>query len=112
MIINSLGNKRVIEYSKLNNKKYREKNKEYLIVGLNAIKEAKNIICEITTNTEYESKNNLMFVNEEVMVKIANQKPAPKNVAVVKIVENEYESPKVEERLFLKAIAAANGHNL
>lgn len=27
-----------------------------------------------------------------------------------KIVENEYESPKVEERLFLKAIAAANGH--
>jgi len=29
-----------------------------------------------------------------------------------KIVENEYESPKVEERLFLKAIAAANGHNL
>jgi peptide methionine sulfoxide reductase MsrB len=29
-----------------------------------------------------------------------------------KIVENEYESPKVEERLFLKAIAAASGHNL
>jgi hypothetical protein len=29
-----------------------------------------------------------------------------------KVVENEYESPKVEERLFLKAIAAASGHNL
>jgi hypothetical protein len=28
------------------------------------------------------------------------------------VVENEYESPKVEERLFLKAIAAASGHNL
>jgi hypothetical protein len=29
-----------------------------------------------------------------------------------KVIENEYESPKVEERLFLKAIAAASGHNL
>ena len=28
------------------------------------------------------------------------------------VVDNEYESPKVDERLFLKAIAAANGHNL
>jgi len=95
MIINSLGNKRVIEYSKLNQKKYREKKQQYIIVGSNAIKEAKNIIIEITTNPEYKSDNEIMYVNDEVMEKITNQKPAAKNAAVVKIEENKFSNGSV-----------------
>ena len=95
MIINSLGNKKVIEFSKLSKKKYREQNSEYLIIGMNAIGEAKNIKCEITTNSDYKSKNEIMLVNEEVMEKITGQKPAPTNAAIVRINTSEFSKGSV-----------------
>jgi len=55
-----------------------------------------------------KTSDNLFFVGKYSVDNIYNVTDKD----FFKIVENEYESPKVEERLFLKAIAAANGHNL
>ena len=55
-----------------------------------------------------KTSDNLFFVGKYSVDNIYNVTDKD----FFKIVENEYESPKVEERLFLKAIAAASGHNL
>ena len=102
MIINSLGNKKVIEFSKLNKKKYREQNNEYLIIGMNAIAEAKNIRCEITTNLDYESENEIMCIIDATKLRqsiLANLPKKRKNRLSSNDTDNQCKKNKYNEIL-------------
>lgn len=80
-MISSLNNPFVIKCSKLQKKKYRSLYNQYLIEGLKVINEAREVITIITTDLNYNNEN-VVYVSDEVMYKIYNQKPIVKYVAI------------------------------
>lgn len=91
-MIESLNNDKIKEYSKLNEKKYRNINKLFLAPGKHLVEEAlkKGIVKEIFLldgNTDqYDVKNTYVSVN--VMKKLVNLDNPPKEVAVCYIKDN------------------------
>jgi TrmH family RNA methyltransferase len=88
MLIQSLQNKRIIELSKLNKKKYRDLSQTYLVYNDNIIKEAytSNMLeVIITQDLDYQSEFEVLYVTEQIMNKLCDIIPTPKTIAQVKI---------------------------
>jgi TrmH family RNA methyltransferase len=99
MLIQSLQNKKIIELSKLHKKKYRDQSLSYLVFNDNIINEAiaKGMLHTIvTTDLNYKSEHEVLYVTEEIMNKLCDVKPVPKTIAQVKInKESEFDSERV-----------------
>jgi TrmH family RNA methyltransferase len=99
MLIQSLQNKRIIELSKLSKKKYRDQSKSYLVFNDNIIKEAivkDMLLTIITTDNNYESDYEVLYVTDEIMNKLCDVKPNPKTIAQVKMDDsNKFNSKRV-----------------
>lgn len=92
MQIQSLQNKRIIELSKLNKKKYRDLSGTYLVFNDNIIKEAiakDMLLTIITTDIDYDSIHEVLYVTHEIMDKLCDVKPSPKTIAHVKMGNNQ-----------------------
>jgi len=84
-MIESVNNEKIIKYSKLNNKKYREEYGLFLVEGEHLVKEAvnKGLILEIfLLNGEIKLFDNTTFVTYEVLKKLTSLKTPPKIIAV------------------------------
>lgn len=82
MKITSLQNKKIIEWNKLKQKKYRDETNTFLIEGDHLIKEAKKNNCLLTTiglneNYDYE-------VTQDILNKLSSQVSGTKEIAVCK----------------------------
>ncbi len=100
MQITSLDNKQVKNLTKLQQKKYRKLTNTYLIFGANSLVEGlkKNKIeLIITTDIDYENNDvEVMYVDDRVMEKITDTKPAPRIAAVAKYeYDDRFSSSKV-----------------
>lgn len=90
-MIESSSNKRIINYAKLNNKKYRDQEGLFIIEGRHLVAEAikKNIIKEIFVLDENNSYKNATVVNSAILKKLSNLKNPPKVLAIVKKEEKQ-----------------------
>lgn len=94
-IITSLDNKKVKEWSKLKNKKYRDQEGKFLVEGEHLVLEAiksKNAL-ELILDSEAIFPVDILkyYVNKEVLKKISSLETPPEMIAVVKkIEEKEY----------------------
>lgn len=100
MQITSLDNKQVKNLAKLQQKKYRKQTNTYMIFGHNSLAEGlkqKQIELIVTMDMDYEhSEIEVMYVDERVMEKITNTKPAPKVCAVAKYeYDDRFSSSKI-----------------
>ena len=86
-MINSVNNERIIKYSKLLNRKYRDELNLFIVSTDHLVKEAlkRNLVIEIFL---LENKKNeygdVTYVTENVMRKLTNLKTLPSVVAIVK----------------------------
>ena len=87
-MITSVDNKKIIEVSKLNNKKYRTE--YFLVEGEHLVEEAykKGILKEVYSLNEVDYPNTFI-VNEKVMRKISNLDTIPNIVGVCKKIEEK-----------------------
>jgi len=85
-MIESLSNDRIKEYTKLNQKKYRDESNMFLIEGTHLVEEAfkNNIVIEAFSLDDKYTK-----VSEEVMKKLSNLDTPPKYLAVCKKLEEK-----------------------
>lgn len=92
-MIESVNNDRVKELSKLNDKKYRKINNEFLAPGRHLVEEAikKNIVKEIFLLDGEENIYNckVIYVSMNVMKKMLDLSTPPKEVALCKIINND-----------------------
>ncbi len=100
MQITSLDNKQVKNLAKLHQKKYRKQTNTYMIFGANSLVEGlkeNKIELIITTDVDYEHDEvEVMYVDDRVMEKVTNTKPAPKLAAVAKYeYDDRFSSSKV-----------------
>lgn len=100
MEITSLDNKQVKMLTKLQQKKYRKQTGTYMIFGFNSLAEGlkhDKVELIITTDLDYvHDEIEIMYVDNRVMEKITNTKPAPKVAAVVKYeYDDRFSSSKV-----------------
>lgn len=85
-MIESVNNEKIKKYSKLNEKKYRDKENMFIVEGEHLVEEAleKGIVIDIFS---LEEKENSTRVSIEVMKKLSNLSNPPKILAVVKKIE-------------------------
>ena len=85
-MIESVNNEKIKRYSKLNEKKYRDKENMFIVEGEHLVEEAleKGIVIDIFS---LEEKENSTRVSIEVMKKLSNLSNPPKILAVVKKIE-------------------------
>lgn len=85
-MIESVNNEKIKKYSKLNGKKYRDKENMFIVEGEHLVEEAleKGIVIDIFS---LEEKENSTRVSIEVMKKLSNLSNPPKILAVVKKIE-------------------------
>ena len=85
-MIESLSNEKIKEYTKLNQKKYRDETGMFLIEGTHLVEEAfkNNIVVDAYSLDDKYSK-----VSEEVMKKLSNLDTPPKYLAVCKKLEEK-----------------------
>ncbi len=100
MQITSLDNKQVKNLAKLHQKKYRKQTNTYMIFGANSLVEGlkeNKVELIITTDVDYEHDEvEVMYVDDRVMEKVTNTKPAPKLAAVAKYeYDDRFSSSKV-----------------
>lgn len=91
-MISSLTNLQVMKLTKLNQKKYRSIMNKHLLLNKNSIEIAlkmKKVELLITTDLNYQTKEQIIYVNEKVMKKITNNKNLNSLVAVVKNNNNQ-----------------------
>ncbi|MCI8393954.1 MAG: RNA methyltransferase [Bacilli bacterium] len=92
MKIESLQNKKVKEWQKLKEKKYRDQNKCFLIEGDHLLKEAlkKDLVLEIISINSHYANLNLPFfeVTPNILQKISQQKSIPEVIAICKKIES------------------------
>ena len=83
-MIESLSNEKIKEYTKLNQKKYRDETNMFLIEGTHLVEEAfkNNIVVDA-----YSLDDKYTKVSEEVMKKLSNLDTPPKYLAVCKKLE-------------------------
>ena len=88
MNITSLQNNHVKYWYSLNNKKFRDKERRFLIEGEHLISEAKkqNLVIETISTTD---KTADFFVTKEIMKKISNQASISENAAVVRFIPED-----------------------
>lgn len=99
-IINSLNNPYIKELSKLNEKKYREKEGKFLIEGYNIVKEAKDadILIEVLIVDEKDIIEGIpcIKVTQEIIKKIADAKTPQNIIGICKMKkEKELSSDKI-----------------
>ena len=86
-MITSLQNEKIVQYAKLNKKKYRDKFSMFIVEGFHLVEEAKknNLVIEVLTSDEqYEGT----LVTQEIIKKISNTvTPQPIIAICQKIVE-------------------------
>lgn len=89
-MITSINNNKIVEVSKLNNKKYRKLNKLFLVEGEHLVEEAYNngLLKEVYSLYETNYPNNYV-VTENVMRKISNLDSIPSIVGVVKMMDEK-----------------------
>ena len=87
-MIESVNNERVIKYSKLNNKKYRDQEGLFIVEGDHLVEEASKYaeVVEIFTTGDY---TNATKVSVPVMKKISGLDNPPKVLAIVKKLEEK-----------------------
>ena len=91
-MINSVNNERIIKYSKLLNRKYRDEMGLFIVSTDHLVKEAlkRNLVVEIFLlegkNNEY---GNVTIVTENVMRKLTSLKTLPNVIAIVKKIEEK-----------------------
>ena len=87
-MIESVNNERVIKYSKLNNKKYRDQEGLFIVEGDHLVEEASKYaeVVEIFTTGDYA---NATKVSVPVMKKISGLDNPPKVLAIVKKLEEK-----------------------
>ena len=85
-MIESLNNERIKEYTKLNQKKYRDDTNMFIIEGTHLVEEAikNNIVVEAFSLDDKYTK-----VSEEVMKKLSNLDTPPKYLAVCNKIEEK-----------------------
>ena len=85
-MIESLSNERIKEYTKLNQKKYRDDTNMFIIEGTHLVEEAfkNNIVIDA-----YSLDNKYQQVSIEVMKKLSNLDTPPKYLAVCKKIEEK-----------------------
>ena len=86
-MINSVNNERIIKYSKLLNKKYRDELGLFIVSTDHLVKEAlkRDLVVEIFLLEHSENDyGNVTYVTESVMRKLTNLKTLPNVVAIVK----------------------------
>lgn len=85
-MIESVNNEKIKRYSKLNEKKYRDKENMFIVEGEHLVEEAleKGIVIDIFS---LEEKENSTRVSIEVMKKLSNLSNPPKILAVAKKIE-------------------------
>lgn len=85
-MIESVNNEKIKKYSKLNEKKYRDKENMFIVEGEHLVEEAleKGIVIDIFS---LEAEENSTRVSIEVMKKLSNLSNPPKILAVVKKIE-------------------------
>ena len=85
-MIESLSNEKIKEYTKLNQKKYRDETGMFLIEGTHLVEEAfkNNIVVDA-----YSLDDKYTKVSEEVMKKLSNLDTPPKYLAVCKKLEEK-----------------------
>lgn len=92
-MIESVNNDKVKELTKLNDKKYRKINNEFLAPGKHLVEEAikKGIVKEIYLLMGEENNYNypVTYVSINVMKKITDLNTPPKEVALCKIINND-----------------------
>jgi len=97
-MIESLDNKKVKEWMKLHEKKYRDETNLFLIEDKHLINEAKkyNIIQEIISIEEIEEQNiTIHLVSKRIMAKLSKQNTSSKIIAVCKKLEEKEIGNKV-----------------
>ena len=91
-MINSVNNERIIKYSKLLSRKYRDETGLYIVSTDHLVKEAlkRKIVVEVflleNSKNEY---GNVTYVTESVMRKLTNLKTLPSVVAIVKKIKEK-----------------------
>ena len=87
-MIESVNNERIIKYSKLNNKKYRDQEGLFIVEGDHLVEEASKYaeVVEIFTTSDYD---NATKVSLPVMKKLSGLDNPPKVLAVVKKLKEE-----------------------
>ena len=92
-MIESINNEKIKEYTKLNDKKYREKNKLFIASGKHLVEEAlkKGIVKEILLlNGEDNTFNtDVTYVTESILKKVSNLTNSPKVLAICHIMDND-----------------------
>ena len=93
-MITSLTNEKIKEYSKLNQNKYREEQKKYIVEGPHLVLEAKNsgVLLEVITTDE---KIEGTLVSEQVMKKLCNTTSPVKVAGICKMVDKNVVANKV-----------------
>lgn len=88
MIITSVHNDKVKYWCNLKNKKFRDKERKFLVEGDHLIKEAikNNLVVETISCV---NKNADYFITKEIMEKISEQKSISYDVAVVKFIPED-----------------------
>ena len=89
-IITSIQNPKVKHWIKLNNKKYREKHKEFIIEGKNIISEAKKLDLIKVILTEDENNKEGILVTHSIIKRISNSKKPAKTIAISKFPNYDY----------------------
>lgn len=91
MEITSLQNDKVKYFQKLNDKKFRDQEKLFLVEGMHLFNEAKkhNIIKEvITDNKDFKCDYKTYYVTSAIMKKLSNQVTGTNVIAVCKFLDN------------------------
>ena len=86
-MINSVNNERIIKYSKLLMRKYRDESGLYIVSTDHLVKEAlkRDLVIEVFLLENKENEyGNVTYVTESVMRKLTNLKTLPNVVAIVK----------------------------
>jgi len=99
MLITSLDNDRVKKYIKLKDRKYRKKEKEFIIEGEHLVQEAckKKIVLEliIEKDTNFSSNLPIIYVTREIINKISDMDSPSNIMALCKIVESDIKGDKI-----------------
>ena len=87
MIIESVNNEKIKNYTKLQNKKYREEENLYIAPGEHLVREAiaLNLVKDVfLLDGEENTYGNVTYLKEPVMKKLSGLENAPKVLAIVK----------------------------
>ena len=99
MLITSLDNDRIKKYIKLKDRKYRKKEKEFIVEGMHLVLEAvkENIVVELILEKDVVLPLNLptIYVTNEIIHKISEMESPSNVMALCKIEDHEVIGDKI-----------------